>query len=81
MPVAPQPYAAGKAAGEALLAAYAASFGLDTVSLRYFNIFGPRQSADNAYAAVIAAFAKARVGRSRPGNPRRRRAISRFHVR
>jgi nucleoside-diphosphate-sugar epimerase len=60
------PYAATKAAGEALLAAYAASYPLDTISLRYFNIFGPRQSADNAYAAVIAAFAKAFIAGRKP---------------
>jgi UDP-glucose 4-epimerase len=67
MPVNPRsPYAASKVAGEALLSAYAASYGLDTVSLRYFNIFGPRQSTDNAYAAVIAAFAKAIIRGQRP---------------
>jgi nucleoside-diphosphate-sugar epimerase len=60
------PYAATKVAGEAMLAAYSGAMGLDTVSLRYFNIFGPRQSADNAYAAVIAAFAKAMLGGKRP---------------
>jgi len=38
---------------------YSASYGLDTISLRYFNIFGPRQNPNSAYAAVIAAFAKA----------------------
>jgi nucleoside-diphosphate-sugar epimerase len=60
MPVLPKsPYAANKVAGEALLRAYAGSYGLDTASLRYFNIFGPRQNANSAYAAVIAAFAKA----------------------
>lgn len=59
MPVRPQsPYAATKVAGESLLRAYAHSLGLDTVPLRYFNIFGPRQNANSAYAAVIAAFAK-----------------------
>ncbi len=52
------PYAASKLAGEHLLATWARSYGLSTVSLRYFNIFGPRQSADSAYAAVIAAFAR-----------------------
>jgi UDP-glucose 4-epimerase len=41
------------------MAAYTHGYGLDTVSLRYFNIFGPRQNANSAYAAVIAAFAKA----------------------
>jgi nucleoside-diphosphate-sugar epimerase len=60
MPVrAKSPYAATKAAGEAMLQAWADSYGLDAVSLRYFNIFGPRQNANSAYAAVIAAFAKA----------------------
>lgn len=53
------PYAATKVAGEALLAAYAGSYTLDTCSLRYFNIFGPRQNANSAYAAVLAAFAQA----------------------
>ncbi|MCC7147410.1 MAG: NAD-dependent epimerase/dehydratase family protein [Phycisphaeraceae bacterium] len=52
------PYAATKIAGEALLAAFSANSAVDTVSLRYFNIFGPRQNANSAYAAVIAAFAK-----------------------
>jgi nucleoside-diphosphate-sugar epimerase len=60
MPTLPQsPYAATKVAGEAWLRAYAASYELDTVALRYFNIFGPRQNANSAYAAVIAAFANA----------------------
>ena len=46
----------GKSKGESNGAGGA---GFDTVSLRYFNIFGPRQNANSAYAAVIAAFAKA----------------------
>ncbi len=52
------PYAATKLAGEQLLATWSRSYGLSTASVRFFNIFGPRQSADSAYAAVIAAFAK-----------------------
>jgi nucleoside-diphosphate-sugar epimerase len=60
------PYAATKVCGEALMAAWAAGFGLDTVCLRYFNIFGPRQNPDSAYAAVIAAFAKALLAGKRP---------------
>ncbi len=52
------PYAASKLAGEHLLTSWAHSYGISTVSLRYFNIFGPRQPADSAYAAVIPAFAK-----------------------
>jgi UDP-glucose 4-epimerase len=67
MPVLPRsPYAATKVAGEALFRAYSASYGLDTACLRYFNIFGPRQNANSAYAAVIAAFAKALLGGTRP---------------
>jgi nucleoside-diphosphate-sugar epimerase len=57
-PRALSPYAASKLAGEHALAAWSHSYGISTASLRYFNIFGPRQSADSAYAAVIAAFAK-----------------------
>lgn len=60
MPVLPcSPYAANKVAGEALMRAYGCCYGLDTCSTRYFNIYGPRQNANSAYAAVIAAFAKA----------------------
>lgn len=67
MPVqAKSPYAANKAAAEALMCAYAGSYDIDTVSLRYFNIFGPRQNANSAYAAVIAAFAKALFAGERP---------------
>ena len=58
MPTSPQsPYAASKLAAEELCRAWSASYGLSTVCLRYFNIFGPRQAADSAYAAVVAAFA------------------------
>lgn len=67
MPALPQsPYASSKVAGEDLLRAWANCYGIETVSLRYFNIFGPRQTADSAYAAVIAAFAKALLGGKRP---------------
>jgi len=50
------PYAAAKFAGESLMRTWSACYGLDTISLRYFNIFGARQDADSAYAAVIPAF-------------------------
>lgn len=55
MPV--SPYASSKLAGEEIMRAWARSYGLDTAVVRYFNIFGPRQNANSAYAAVIAAFA------------------------
>ena len=67
MPInAKSPYAATKAAGEHLLSAYAGCYDIDTAALRYFNIFGPRQNANSAYAAVIAAFAKALLEGERP---------------
>jgi nucleoside-diphosphate-sugar epimerase len=67
MPIlAKSPYAATKAACESLMRAYGASYDIDTVSLRYFNIFGPRQNANSAYAAVIAAFAKALLNDEKP---------------
>ena len=59
MPVDPRsPYAASKVSGESLLAAYGASYGMQTVSLRYFNVFGPRQQDDSPYTGVIAIFAR-----------------------
>lgn len=62
MPTLPRsPYASTKVACESHMRAWYHSYNLDTVSLRYFNIFGPRQNANSAYAAVIAAFAKAMI--------------------
>jgi nucleoside-diphosphate-sugar epimerase len=52
------PYAASKVAAEHLMLSWARSYGLSTASLRYFNIFGPRQPAESAYAAVIPAFVR-----------------------
>jgi nucleoside-diphosphate-sugar epimerase len=52
-------YAQSKAAGEHLLRVWNRVHGLEAVSLRFFNVFGPRQLADSAYAAAIAAFASA----------------------
>jgi UDP-glucose 4-epimerase len=59
-PVRPlSPYAAAKLAGEVYCEAFAATYGLETVRLRFFNIFGPRQRADSPYSGVIAIFAAA----------------------
>jgi UDP-glucose 4-epimerase len=52
------PYAAGKLAGEAYVFTYAHTMGLDGVSLRYFNIFGPRQDPSSPYSGVISIFAQ-----------------------
>lgn len=50
------PYAASKVACEAYLQAYAAAYKMETVCLRYFNVFGPHQDPQGAYAAVIPAW-------------------------
>ena len=60
------PYGAAKLAGEHYAAAFAHSYGLETVSLRYFNVFGPRQDPDSAYAAVIPIFITAMLRGERP---------------
>jgi UDP-glucose 4-epimerase len=53
------PYAAAKLAGEFYMQAFAATYGLETVRVRFFNIFGPRQRADSPYSGVIALFVAA----------------------
>ncbi len=53
------PYAASKLAGEHYLRVFYVSYGLPTVALRYFNIFGPRQDPRSQYAAVIPNFVTA----------------------
>jgi UDP-glucose 4-epimerase len=50
------PYAIGKLAGEMYARAFTQLYGLATVSLRYFNVFGPRQDPTTQYAGVIAKF-------------------------
>lgn len=55
------PYAAAKLAGEYYCQAFAASYDLEVVRLRYFNVFGPRQDPQSPYSAVIPLFASALV--------------------
>lgn len=50
------PYAVSKLAGEYYMQAFTACYGLETVSLRYFNVFGPRQDPTSQYSAVIPKF-------------------------
>jgi UDP-glucose 4-epimerase len=52
------PYAASKAACEGYVFAFANSMGVDGVSLRYFNIFGPRQNPSSQYSGVVSIFLK-----------------------
>lgn len=56
------PYGASKLAGEHYCANFARHYGLETVSLRYFNVFGPRQDPASPYAAVIPRFILAARG-------------------
>jgi UDP-glucose 4-epimerase len=60
MPLNPKsPYAVTKAAGEMYCRAFQEVYGLKTVSLRYFNVFGPRQDPGSPYAAVVPLFIRA----------------------
>jgi UDP-glucose 4-epimerase len=57
MPPCPlSPYAAGKLAAERYMAVWSSIYGIETLSLRYFNVFGPKQRPDGAYAAAIPRF-------------------------
>lgn len=59
------PYAVSKLAGEHYCRVFWELYGLETVSLRYFNVYGPRQSAEGQYATVIPLFIEAmRAGRA-----------------
>lgn len=60
------PYAAAKLSGELYCQAFYHSFGLETVGLRYFNVFGPRQDPASPYSAVIPLFVTAILGGKRP---------------
>jgi UDP-glucose 4-epimerase len=60
------PYAAAKLSGEAYCQAFTASYGLETVVLRYFNVFGPRQDPNSEYSAVIPKFVVAMLAGKRP---------------
>src|SRR5437763_12700907 len=60
------PYAVSKLAGEHYCRVWAELFGLETVALRYFNVYGPRQRPDSAYAAVIPLFTRALRAGGRP---------------
>ena len=68
MPTLPRsPYAVAKLVGEQYCRVFSLIFGLETVALRYFNIFGPRQDPASQYSAVIPLFiTKALTGKARP---------------
>jgi nucleoside-diphosphate-sugar epimerase len=60
------PYALQKLAGEYYSAVFAECFGLETVSLRYFNVFGPRQDPTSQYSGVLSLFIRAILERRSP---------------
>lgn len=60
------PYAVSKLAGESYCRVYATAFGLHTIALRYFNVFGPRQDPASEYAAVIPRFITAMLAGAAP---------------
>lgn len=65
VPMPRSPYAASKLATESYALAWQAAYGLPTVAFRFFNVYGPRQAAGHAYAAVVPAF----VDRALSGRP------------
>ncbi len=66
-PIGPiSPYSVSKAAAEMYARVFSDLYELDVVSLRYFNVFGPRQDPDSPYSAVIPLFAKAMLSGQSP---------------
>jgi UDP-glucose 4-epimerase len=66
VPVPVSPYAAAKLAAEGYCRAFTATYGLETVTIRYFNVFGPRQDPNSEYSAVIPIFVSLMLRGKRP---------------
>ena len=66
LPAPLSPYAVAKLAGEYYCQAFYHTYGFETVGIRYFNVFGPRQDPDSPYSAVIPLFITALLGGQRP---------------
>ncbi|GBF78197.1 hypothetical protein PA598K_06808 [Paenibacillus sp. 598K] len=67
MPTMPaSPYALNKLTGETYVRLFCELYGLQTITLRYFNVFGPRQNPHSAYAAVIPKFIESMLSRIPP---------------
>lgn len=60
------PYAAQKLMGEYYMSVWASCFGLETVSIRYFNVFGPRQDPTSQYSGVLSIFITSILNRRTP---------------
>jgi nucleoside-diphosphate-sugar epimerase len=67
MPAKPKsPYAAQKYVGELYASVFTSCFGLETVSLRFFNVYGPRQDPSSAYSGILSLFMKHLIARTQP---------------
>jgi nucleoside-diphosphate-sugar epimerase len=67
MPARPKsPYAVQKYLGELYASVFASCFGLETVALRFFNVYGPRQDPNSAYSGVLSLFMKHLIARTEP---------------
>ena len=75
------PYALQKVIGEQYCQMFTRLYGLETVTTRYFNVFGPRQQPGSPYSGVISLFIEALSRRPRADDLRRRRADPRLHLR
>jgi nucleoside-diphosphate-sugar epimerase len=60
------PYAVQKYVGELYASVYASCFGLETVALRFFNVYGPRQDPSSAYSGILSLFMKHLIARTEP---------------
>src|SRR5947209_17884674 len=65
-PLPRSPYAVGKLMGEHYLRIFHGLYGLETLTLRYFNVYGPRQNASSPYSGVISLFITALLSGRRP---------------
>jgi UDP-glucose 4-epimerase len=66
LPAPLSPYAISKLTGEQLCTVFASAYGFEAVALRYFNVFGPRQDPNSAYAAAIPRFLAALASGNAP---------------
>jgi UDP-glucose 4-epimerase len=66
LPAPISPYGAAKLSAELYCQAFSATYGLETVSIRYFNVFGPRQDPGSPYSAVIPLFITAMLSGRQP---------------
>jgi nucleoside-diphosphate-sugar epimerase len=60
------PYAVQKYVGELYASVFASCFGLETVALRFFNVYGPRQDPSSAYSGILSLFMKHLIARTSP---------------